>query len=107
MRTTITILEPPLGNVRVEVAKLLTVLLQASDNVEIERRLAELDTINVLLDLFFKYTWNNFLHTQVQKLLIYAFNLYPTSEVGEIPKNGLVAHVSLFLIEFYTILNLR
>jgi len=28
----------------------------------------------VLQDLFFKYTWNNFLHTQVQQCLALAIN---------------------------------
>lgn len=94
MRTTVAVLDPPLGAVRVEVAKLLSVLV-ARDNVEINKELAELGTLNVLLDLFFKYTWNNFLHTQVQKCLIYAFSLYPTSDDVEIQRNGLVAHVSV------------
>ncbi|KAK6627785.1 hypothetical protein RUM44_010264 [Polyplax serrata] len=92
VRTTVAVLDPPLGAVRVEVAKLLSVLV-ARDNVEINKELAELGTLNVLLDLFFKYTWNNFLHTQVQKCLIYAFSLYPTSDDVEIQRNGLVAHI--------------
>ncbi|EEB18845.1 conserved hypothetical protein [Pediculus humanus corporis] len=92
VKTTIAMLEPPLGNVRVEIAKLLSVLV-AHDDLEVNKELEELDTINVLLDLFFKYTWNNFLHTQVQKCLIHAFNLYPTSDSGEFQRHGLVPHI--------------
>lgn len=91
--TTIGLLDPPLGNTRVEVAKLLSVLV-ANNNLEINSKLAELDTINILLDLFFKYTWNNFLHTQVEQCLAFALNADLSSgEEGEVQKNCLIAHI--------------
>lgn len=91
--TTIGLLDPPLGNTRVEVAKLLSVLV-ANNNLEINNKLAELDTINILLDLFFKYTWNNFLHTQVEQCLAFALNADISSGEGEeVQKNSLIAHV--------------
>lgn len=92
--TTIGLLDPPLGNTRVEVAKLLSVLV-ANNNLEINSKLAELDTINILLDLFFKYTWNNFLHTQVEQCLAFALNAdISTGEENDGQKNCLIAHVS-------------
>ncbi|KAL0280191.1 UNVERIFIED_CONTAM: hypothetical protein PYX00_001563 [Menopon gallinae] len=91
--TTIGVLDPPLGNTRVEVAKLLSVLV-ANNNFEINKELAELDTINVLLDLFFKYTWNNFLHTQVEHCLAFALNSdISVTEGSETPNNFLIAHI--------------
>lgn len=101
--TTIGVLDPPLGNTRVEVAKLLSVLV-ANNNVEINRELAELDTINVLLHLFFKYTWNNFLHTQVERCLAFALNCdISVTEGSETPNNFLIAHVSFaFLVRTET-----
>ncbi|KFM73186.1 Serine/threonine-protein phosphatase 6 regulatory subunit 3, partial [Stegodyphus mimosarum] len=65
---TIGCLDPPLGYCRLEVAHLLTALL-STNNHEVNMKLAELKTINVLMDMFFKYSWNNFLHTQVEQAL--------------------------------------
>ncbi|XP_015437682.1 PREDICTED: serine/threonine-protein phosphatase 6 regulatory subunit 3 [Dufourea novaeangliae] len=73
VKTTAGVLECPLGNTRVHVAKLFTALLTV-ENVKIFETLVELGTFQTLLDLFFKYTWNNFLHTQVQSCLALAIN---------------------------------
>lgn len=89
-------LEPPLGNIRVEVAKLLACLVE-SKSLELNEKLIELDTVNVLLDLFFKYTWNNFLHTQVEKFLEFAIKNFETPDGGD-NKNSLVAYVSKIII---------
>lgn len=41
--------------------------LISSNNPEINHKLYHLQTINKLLQLFFEYPWNNFLHTQVEQ----------------------------------------
>ncbi|XP_061084990.1 serine/threonine-protein phosphatase 6 regulatory subunit 2-like isoform X1 [Conger conger] len=63
--TTIGVLEEPLGNARLHIARLVASLLQSSTG-SISQELCRLNTMAVLLDLFFKYTWNNFLHFQVE-----------------------------------------
>eukprot|EP00063_Salmo_salar_P029096 XP_014003931.1 PREDICTED: serine/threonine-protein phosphatase 6 regulatory subunit 2-like isoform X2 [Salmo salar] len=78
MLTSLGVLEVPLGNCRLHVAKLMASLLQTTNtsyyiccnntiyNNTVTLELCRLNTINILLDLFFKYTWNNFLHFQVE-----------------------------------------
>ncbi|KAJ8411201.1 hypothetical protein AAFF_G00172070 [Aldrovandia affinis] len=63
--TTIGLLEEPLGNTRLHIARLVAALLQTS-TPSIDQELCRLNTMDLLLDLFFKYTWNNFLHFQVE-----------------------------------------
>ncbi|XP_041110494.1 serine/threonine-protein phosphatase 6 regulatory subunit 2-like isoform X2 [Polyodon spathula] len=63
--TTIGVLEEPLGNARLHVSRLIASLLQTS-TASINQELCRLGTMDLLLDLFFKYTWNNFLHFQVE-----------------------------------------
>lgn len=38
----------------------------------------------ILQDLFFKYSWNNFLHTQVERCIYTILNNPPTEEDGEL-----------------------
>ncbi|XP_025993083.1 serine/threonine-protein phosphatase 6 regulatory subunit 3 isoform X2 [Solenopsis invicta] len=73
VKTTVGLLECPLGNTRLHVAKLLSALL-ATENFKVREHLEFLGAFQTLLDLFFKYTWNNFLHTQVQQCLALAIN---------------------------------
>ncbi|XP_064417233.1 serine/threonine-protein phosphatase 6 regulatory subunit 2a isoform X2 [Latimeria chalumnae] len=63
--TTIGVLEEPLGNARLHVCRLIAALLQ-TNTASINQELCRLSTLDLLLDLFFKYTWNNFLHLQVE-----------------------------------------
>uniref|UniRef100_A0A8C5SZW2 Protein phosphatase 6 regulatory subunit 2 n=1 Tax=Laticauda laticaudata TaxID=8630 RepID=A0A8C5SZW2_LATLA len=63
--TTIGILEEPLGNARLHGARLVAALLH-TNTPSINQELCRLNTMDLLLDLFFKYTWNNFLHFQVE-----------------------------------------
>ncbi|XP_072258067.1 serine/threonine-protein phosphatase 6 regulatory subunit 2 isoform X2 [Pyxicephalus adspersus] len=63
--TTIGILEEPLGNARLHTTRLIAALLHAN-SPSINQELCRLGTIDLLLDLFFRYTWNNFLHVQVE-----------------------------------------
>ncbi|XP_012342045.1 serine/threonine-protein phosphatase 6 regulatory subunit 3 isoform X1 [Apis florea] len=73
VKTTTGVLECPFGFTRLLVTKLFATLM-ATENVKIYEALVELGTFQTLLDLFFKYTWNNFLHTQVQSCLALAIN---------------------------------
>ncbi|KAM4619304.1 serine/threonine-protein phosphatase 6 regulatory subunit 2 [Polymixia lowei] len=68
MLTTLGVLEEPLGNTRLHVARLVASLLYTSSasHAVVAQELCQLNTMNLLLDLFFKYTWNNFLHLQVE-----------------------------------------
>ncbi|XP_044285686.1 serine/threonine-protein phosphatase 6 regulatory subunit 2 isoform X2 [Varanus komodoensis] len=63
--TTIGVLEEPLGNARLHGARLIAALLH-TNTPSINQELCRLNTIDLLLDLFFQYTWNNFLHFQVE-----------------------------------------
>ncbi|XP_014244563.1 serine/threonine-protein phosphatase 6 regulatory subunit 3 [Cimex lectularius] len=67
------LIEPPLGTTRLAVIKLISALI-ATNTLEVNEMLDKLNTVQVLLDLFFHYTWNNFLHTEVDKCLAFAIN---------------------------------
>ncbi|KAE9532354.1 hypothetical protein AGLY_009977 [Aphis glycines] len=58
------VIEKPFGNVRLQIVRLISSLL-SMHNQQINERFAQLNTIKVLLDCFFCYELNNFLHTQV------------------------------------------
>uniref|UniRef100_A0A669EF15 Protein phosphatase 6 regulatory subunit 2 n=1 Tax=Oreochromis niloticus TaxID=8128 RepID=A0A669EF15_ORENI len=95
MLTTLGVLEEPLGNTRLHVARLVASLLYTSSasHAVVAQELCRLNTLNLLLDLFFKYTWNNFLHLQVE-LCVAAIvrpcelNETPTSELSDISENS-------------------
>lgn len=63
--TTLGVLEEPLGNARLHGSRLIAALLH-TNTPSINLELCRLGTMDLLLDLFFKYTWNNFLHFQVE-----------------------------------------
>ncbi|XP_076848966.1 serine/threonine-protein phosphatase 6 regulatory subunit 2 isoform X2 [Brachyhypopomus gauderio] len=66
MLTTLGVLEEPFGNARLHACRLVAALL-GTNAPRIHHELCQLDMINLLLDLFFKFTWNNFLHVQVEQ----------------------------------------
>lgn len=82
MLTTVGTLDPPLGNARLQASKLIAAIL-ATNSDTINAELANLGTLQVLWELFFKYSWNNFLHTQVEKCVTTVLNNPPTEEDGE------------------------
>ncbi|XP_047431250.1 serine/threonine-protein phosphatase 6 regulatory subunit 2a isoform X1 [Mugil cephalus] len=86
--TTVGVLEQPLGNARLHMARLVAALLQ-TNSPSICQELCNLATMDLLLDLFFKYSWNNFLHFQVE-LCVAAILNHPSSE--ERPSLGLQNH---------------
>lgn len=96
IETTFGVLEEPLGNTRLQVAKLLAGII-STNNADVMQELIALDTMQVLLDLFFKYQWNNFLHTQVEMCISAALKapLVP-QETGDC--NALCRHVRSFLL---------
>ncbi|XP_031414937.1 serine/threonine-protein phosphatase 6 regulatory subunit 2-like [Clupea harengus] len=77
--TTVGLLEQPLGNARLHVARLVASLLQTSD-ASLCQELCRLNIMDKLLDLFFKYTWNNFLHFQVELCVASILNHSGSSE---------------------------
>eukprot|EP00096_Caligus_rogercresseyi_P005599 TRINITY_DN2153_c0_g1_i1.p1 TRINITY_DN2153_c0_g1~~TRINITY_DN2153_c0_g1_i1.p1 ORF type:complete len:717 (-),score=202.38 TRINITY_DN2153_c0_g1_i1:436-2586(-) len=62
-----------LGPTRLSIAKLFAALL-ISNNMDLNRELTKSKTLDILLDLFFKYSLNNFLHYQVVSCILNAFN---------------------------------
>ncbi|XP_045614548.1 serine/threonine-protein phosphatase 6 regulatory subunit 3 isoform X7 [Procambarus clarkii] len=58
----------PLGSTRLQVVTLVAALVAANDPI-VHNALYELNTVEYLLDLFFKFMLNNFLHTQVEQCL--------------------------------------
>ncbi|KAM6960595.1 serine/threonine-protein phosphatase 6 regulatory subunit 2 [Aplochiton taeniatus] len=85
MLTSLGVLEEPLGNTRLHVARLMASLLytSSSSHICVAQELCRLHTMDLLLDLFFKYTWNNFLHLQVE--LCVAAILRPSAHEGRHP----------------------
>lgn len=65
---TIGVLDPPFGNARLQIVRLITALL-VTNIQDVYTKLAELNTLQVLIDLFFHYDLNNFLHFQVQQVV--------------------------------------
>ncbi|XP_023204213.1 serine/threonine-protein phosphatase 6 regulatory subunit 3 isoform X3 [Xiphophorus maculatus] len=65
LKTTWGVLDPPVGNTRLNVVRLVASLLQCNTH-SINAELINLNTLGVILDMYFKYIWNNFLHIQVE-----------------------------------------
>ena len=64
VHTTCGVLNVPLGRSRLSLAKLFAALL-STNHPPLNSALAQANTATVLLDLFFEYSLNNFLHAQV------------------------------------------
>ncbi|KAJ8032086.1 Serine/threonine-protein phosphatase 6 regulatory subunit 3 [Holothuria leucospilota] len=87
MHTTVGKLEPPFGNVRLQVCKLISSLL-VTNTPAINSELARLGTIKALWDLFFEYLWNNFLHLEVEK----SIGTILTNSAAETEEEGKLQH---------------
>ncbi|XP_032179764.1 serine/threonine-protein phosphatase 6 regulatory subunit 1 isoform X2 [Mustela erminea] len=94
LQTTWGSLAPPLGNTRLHVVKLLASALSAND-AALTQELLALDVPNTMLDLFFHYTFNNFLHAQVELCVRAVLSAGPPSDSSlEIPApNPAVKHL--------------
>ncbi|XP_053308544.1 serine/threonine-protein phosphatase 6 regulatory subunit 1 isoform X2 [Spea bombifrons] len=94
LQTTWGLLDPPLGNTRLHVVKLLTSVINAN-NRALNEELIDLDTLNIILDLYFKYMYNNFLHAQVEVCVAAILSSTPIEETNEIDllENPLVKYL--------------
>ncbi|XP_054444309.1 serine/threonine-protein phosphatase 6 regulatory subunit 1 isoform X2 [Pteronotus mesoamericanus] len=92
--TTWGILAPPLGNTRLHVVKLLASALSAND-AALTQELLALDVPNTMLDLFFHYVFNNFLHTQVEVCVSAVLSAGPPPNGGldSLAENPVVKHL--------------
>ncbi|XP_069970889.1 serine/threonine-protein phosphatase 6 regulatory subunit 3-A isoform X17 [Penaeus vannamei] len=72
----------PLGNTRLQVVTLVAALIAVNDPV-VHNSLYELNTVEYLLDLFFKFMLNNFLHTQVEQCLTAILTKAPAASSPE------------------------
>ncbi|XP_045465084.1 serine/threonine-protein phosphatase 6 regulatory subunit 3 isoform X2 [Harmonia axyridis] len=79
LELTFGVLDPPLGQTRLQVLKLFVSVISSKNN-DLLHKMMSLGTFSTMLDLFFKYSWNNFLHTQVEKCLVLALNIYVTED---------------------------
>lgn len=87
-------LAPPLGNTRLHVIKLLASALSTND-AALTQELLALDVPNTMLDLFFQYVFNNFLHSQVEVCVSTMLSLGPpASSSSETPgQNPVLKHL--------------
>nr|XP_056719994.1 serine/threonine-protein phosphatase 6 regulatory subunit 1 [Euleptes europaea] len=97
LQTTWGILDPPLGNTRLHVVKLLASSL-GTDSAALRDEIIELGAVNTMLDLYFKYTYNNFLHAQVEACLSNVFSSHAGNETIEnhsepLPESPIIQHL--------------
>ncbi|KAJ1073135.1 hypothetical protein K5549_015368 [Capra hircus] len=94
LRTTWGSLAPPLGNTRLHVVKLLASALSAND-AALTQELLALDVPNTMLDLFFHYVFNNFLHAQVEVCVSTMLSSGPPTDSSSDtpPENPVVKHL--------------
>uniref|UniRef100_A0A8D0GCQ0 Protein phosphatase 6 regulatory subunit 1 n=1 Tax=Sphenodon punctatus TaxID=8508 RepID=A0A8D0GCQ0_SPHPU len=90
-------LDPPLGNTRLNVVKLLASSL-CTNHPALRDEVLELGAVDTMLDLYFKYSYNNFLHTQVEAYLSIVFGSPAGDETIEsstepIPENPVIRHL--------------
>lgn len=87
-----------MGNTRLQITKLIACVI-LSNNADAIQELITLNTMQVLIDLFFKFQWNNFLHTQVETCITSALKAPSSPDVGDC--NALSKHVCfIFLSDF-------
>ncbi|WOG89627.1 hypothetical protein DCAR_0208865 [Daucus carota subsp. sativus] len=68
LTTTYGKLHPPLGKHRLKIVEFISVLVTVSSEA-VEKELIRLGAIKRILELFFEYPYNNFLHHYVQKII--------------------------------------
>uniref|UniRef100_A0A8B9JEV1 Protein phosphatase 6, regulatory subunit 3 n=1 Tax=Astyanax mexicanus TaxID=7994 RepID=A0A8B9JEV1_ASTMX len=83
LKTTWGVLDPPVGNTRLNVVRLVASLLQTNTHI-INQELINLNMLGVILDMYFKYIWNNFLHIQVEICTAMILAMPPTQSDSEI-----------------------
>uniref|UniRef100_A0A2P2M4R3 Serine/threonine-protein phosphatase 6 regulatory subunit 2 n=1 Tax=Rhizophora mucronata TaxID=61149 RepID=A0A2P2M4R3_RHIMU len=65
-------LQPPLGKHRLKIVEFISVLLTVANETAVEE-LIRLGAIQRILDLFFEYPYNNFLHHHVESIIFSCF----------------------------------
>uniref|UniRef100_A0A8C2EYA0 Protein phosphatase 6, regulatory subunit 2a n=1 Tax=Cyprinus carpio TaxID=7962 RepID=A0A8C2EYA0_CYPCA len=101
--TTVGVLEQPLGSARLHVARLVASLLQTCD-LSICQEICRLNTMDLLLDLFFKYTWNNFLHLQVELCVASILNHSAHSDHQNPAHLNILCCFSMFVVCLFLLL---
>ncbi|CAA2980174.1 serine threonine- phosphatase 6 regulatory subunit 3-like [Olea europaea subsp. europaea] len=62
-------LQPPFGKHRLKIIEFISVLVTASSEVA-EKKIVRLGAVQRILELFFEYPYNNFLHHHVEKIVV-------------------------------------
>ncbi|KAM2060890.1 hypothetical protein TB2_046014 [Malus domestica] len=62
-------LQPPLGQHRLKIVEFVAVLLSVGGET-VEKELIRLGAIQRILDLFFKYPYNNFVHHHIENIIV-------------------------------------
>ncbi|XP_056848545.1 uncharacterized protein LOC108822909 isoform X2 [Raphanus sativus] len=62
-------LQPPLGKHRLKIVEFISVLLTVSSEAA-EKEIIRLEVVKRVLDLFFEYPYNNFLHHHVENVIL-------------------------------------
>ncbi|KAL1555753.1 serine/threonine-protein phosphatase 6 regulatory subunit 1-like [Salvia divinorum] len=62
-------LQPPLGKHRLKIIEFISVLVAVSNEVA-EKELIRLGAVKHILELFFEYPYNNFLHSNVEHIIL-------------------------------------
>uniref|UniRef100_H2ZW30 Protein phosphatase 6 regulatory subunit 1 n=1 Tax=Latimeria chalumnae TaxID=7897 RepID=H2ZW30_LATCH len=75
-------LDPPLGNTRLHVVKLFVSILNVN-NANINQEVMVQGSLDTMLDLYFHYVFNNFLHTQMELCVSTIVNSLPPEETVE------------------------
>ncbi|XP_058125399.1 serine/threonine-protein phosphatase 6 regulatory subunit 3 [Anopheles ziemanni] len=90
--STVGTLSPPLGNVRLQICNLFTVLVKTNDK-EIIKSICATEYYNTLLMLVKQYCWNNFLHSRASACITYALAAYDVIDVDTFKTTDLQRHV--------------
>jgi len=80
--TTAGAVNPPFGASRLAMCKLLSQVL-ATKKIEVNTCLAKTSLLNTQLDLFFKYSLNNFLHSQTENVVRSILEWEPTVDLNK------------------------
>ncbi|KAH7568460.1 hypothetical protein JRO89_XS06G0002700 [Xanthoceras sorbifolium] len=72
LQTTYGKLQPPLGKHRLKIVEFISVLLTVGGEAA-EKELMQLGAVKRILDLFFEYPYNNFLHHHVEDIIFSCF----------------------------------
>ncbi|CAM8996205.1 unnamed protein product [Rhodiola kirilowii] len=70
LHTTYGKLQPPLGKHRLKIVEFLSVLLAVGGEAA-EKQLIHIGAIKRLVDLFFEYPYNNFMHHHVENIIVF------------------------------------